>query len=150
MNCPKCGSERTNKNGHEKNGDQKYVCLDCGYYFPVKKDGNQQVRAIVENLKGTAPEKINGNGIINETELRAKYDYSFIIKKALDELKPGQFREKESLLSYCKLKPNNEVLALLKSEQFGKYRGMAKNSKLIFGHPDRIKILIEDTTLDEI
>jgi len=126
--------------GTYKSGDTwtQYKCPKCGKFKTVRDDIQ---KIVVKNV----------TGIITEDDLIAENDYNYIIKKALDELKPGEYRDRESLLQACRLKKNNDVYNVLKSEQFRKYQGVTrKDQKLIFGHPSRIKKLIEDTVLIEI
>ena len=35
--CPKCGSDKLVKNGHDYKGAQKYRCDDCGSYGTLDK-----------------------------------------------------------------------------------------------------------------
>jgi hypothetical protein len=131
------------KNGREhKTGKQKYRCRSCGHETVNPLLTDRPVNGQPVSL-ASAP-------IITEQQLIAENDYNFIIQKALDQLQPGQYRDRESLLQVCKLKKNNDVYNALKSERFLRYQGMTrKDGKLVFGHPDRIKKLIEDTVLTE-
>lgn len=36
--CPNCGSKGFMKNGHQKNGAQKFICKDCGRSFSMSTD----------------------------------------------------------------------------------------------------------------
>ncbi len=38
IRCPECGSNWVCKNGHKKNGKQKYICNDCNRYFTENPD----------------------------------------------------------------------------------------------------------------
>jgi IS1 family transposase/transposase-like protein len=48
--CPRCGSERLVKNGHDYKGAQKYACKQCGRYGTVQAQRGyaEQVRAEVQ------------------------------------------------------------------------------------------------------
>lgn len=48
--CPRCGSDRLVRNGHDYKGAQKFRCNDCQRYGTVKEDGSrvQNVRSAVE------------------------------------------------------------------------------------------------------
>ena len=35
--CPKCGSEKLVRNGHDYKGAQKYRCNNCGSYGTLEK-----------------------------------------------------------------------------------------------------------------
>lgn len=142
MNCQKCGSEKVIKNGH-RGSKQKYICKDCGYACERDINGSEKI----------TPEALKQNETTNfltEEQVRQKYDYNFIIGNALDAFQPGQFQDKEALLKRCGIRFNNEVNVLLKSEKFRKYRGATKTGQILFGHPERIKALINDTVLYEI
>ena len=36
--CPICGGAHVQRNGHQSNGSQKYVCRDCGKSFTIRKN----------------------------------------------------------------------------------------------------------------
>ena len=38
MICYKCGSSHIIRNGHSPNGDQKFLCKDCGRSFQIRAD----------------------------------------------------------------------------------------------------------------
>ena len=146
MECPKCGSENVHKQGNGTNTRGAYQgirCMDCKKYSTLYLDKE-------ENLNEHRAER-KPSDIMTEDQLRAKYDLSFIVQTALDQLQPGQFLNKEMLLKRCKLSASGAgVSATLNSEQFKGFRGKAKGGELIFGHPTRISTLIEETVLSEI
>ena len=72
MNCKKCNSEKTYKNGKAmKSGKQKYHCNDCGYNF---EDGSV--------LRESSKPKVG----MSLDEFRDKHDVEYIIGKTLSQL----------------------------------------------------------------
>lgn len=141
MKCQDCGSTDFIKNGKDqKTQRQKYKCKNCGSdKYPI----DDKTLISKPSLSEVSP--------MTEEQLRAKYDLSFIVQTALSQLEKGQFLNKEMLLKRCKLSASAAgVSATIHAEQFKPYRGKAKGGDIIFGHPDRIRTLIEETVLFEI
>jgi len=60
--CPKCGSEKLVKNGHDYKGDQKYHCKRCGRYgtLHARRGYDERTRA---QVKRAVLERISLRGI---------------------------------------------------------------------------------------
>ena len=48
VRCPECGSNWCVKNGHQKNGKQKFMCKDCGRSFIWKGEKNKHPEKVKE------------------------------------------------------------------------------------------------------
>lgn len=67
MNCPECNSENTVRNGHIRNGKQKFTCKDCRRQFvpnPENKKISQEKKELIDRLLF---EKISLAGIVRST-----------------------------------------------------------------------------------
>lgn len=155
INCPRCNSQKIWVQRHSTYPDGSkgvmYKCGECNKYFTVRENDSNEGQSVKQIVP---EEKINGNSIgkflIKESEIRLKNDYLYIIKKALIELKPGEYITKDNLLKYCKIPASGEVHSILKSDDIIPYYGITrKEKKQLFGHPDRIKQLINETILIE-
>ncbi len=126
MDCPKCKTENTHKNGKAvKSGKQKYRCNDCGYNFE----------------DGVAPKQIISKTKVGMTldEFRNKHDIEHIITKTLDKLDKNLVYEKADLIKLSGLPYSAQGLGTIleaKNEYYGKTGG-----KVYYSHPDTIKIL---------
>ena len=48
MECRKCRSGRTVKDGRRANGSQKWLCRDCGHIFAVRPSANASATICVK------------------------------------------------------------------------------------------------------
>lgn len=133
MNCTKCQSDKTYKNGKEKKtGKQKYYCKDCGYNFV---DGVVPKQSISKPKVGISLE-----------EFRNKHDVEYIITKTLDKLDKNLVYEKADLIKLSGLPYSAQGLSTIletKSQYFGKTGG-----KVYYSHPDTIRALKEQAKLN--
>ena len=133
MNCTKCQSDKTFKNGKEvKTGKQKYYCRACGYNF---------VDGVVPRHK-PSPAKV---GMTLE-EFRNKHDVEHIITKTLNKLDKNIVYEKADLIKLSGLPYSAQGLSTIletKGEYFGKTGG-----KIYYSHPDTIRTLKEQAKLN--
>jgi insertion element IS1 protein InsB len=78
MNCPRCGSEHTVKNGRIHNGKAKRMCKDCGRQFVLdatKKVITPQTWELIDKL---LLEKIPLAGIGRVTGISADYLQEYV------------------------------------------------------------------------
>lgn len=82
LNCPKCGSQHTVKNGTIHNKKPKYKCQDCGKQFvenPTKKVISQETRDLVDRL---LLEKIPLAGIARAASVSKKWLQDYVNNKS--------------------------------------------------------------------
>ncbi len=60
--CPKCGSEKLVRNGHDYKGDQKYHCNSCGRYGTLRAQRGHDER-LQKQVKRAVLERISLRGI---------------------------------------------------------------------------------------
>jgi insertion element IS1 protein InsB len=78
MNCPRCGSEHTVKNGRIHNGKAKRMCKDCRRQFvpdATKKGISPQTWELIDKL---LLEKIPLAGIARVTGISADYLQEYV------------------------------------------------------------------------
>lgn len=81
MICPKCGSENYVRNGHIRNGKQKYMCKECAGQFvenPENKIISMEIKDIIGNL---LPEKISLAGAARVTGVSEKWLREYVNRK---------------------------------------------------------------------
>jgi transposase-like protein len=81
LNCPKCDSQATIKNGSIHNGKPKFMCNDCGRQFvenPTKKIISQETWDLVDKL---LLEKIPIAGISRVTGISEPWLQEYINNK---------------------------------------------------------------------
>ena len=131
MNCPRCQSESTYKNGSDpKTKKQTYVCKSCKRSFTM---GTKQ---------STSSPKVG----ISLEEFRNKHDVEHIITKTLNKLDKNLVYEKADLIKLSGLPYSAQGLSTIletKSEYFGKTGG-----KIYYSHPDTIRVLKEQAKLN--
>ena len=124
MNCPKCNSEKTYKNGKEKHsGKQKYFCRECKYNFT--EDTKRQ---------SLSEPKINVGTPIDEW--RKKYDVDYIVEKVMNELDKNIIYEKQDIVRLSGLSASYPGLSAA-IESYTEYYGKV-GGKHHFSHPDTI------------
>lgn len=132
MNCPKCQSDKTHKNGKEKKtGKQKYYCRDCKYNF----------------VEGVVPQQITTKtrvGISLE-EFRDKFDVEYIINKTLGKLDANLIYDKNDIVKLSGLSYNAQGLNTI-LESLTAYYGKT-GGKIYYSHPDTINMLKEQAKL---
>lgn len=111
MKCKYCGSEHTIKNGGEKRSSGVYQAYKC-------KDCNRRTFILVT-------EKQISMGL-TETEIRAKHDDAFKIRKAAEQLKGDLFFPEYDFLKMCGLSSGG-YRHLIDNGQFDQFRGRAGN-----------------------
>lgn len=130
MNCKKCQSDKTHKNGKAKSGKQKYKC-ECGYNF----EEDTVPRGGIKHKVG-----------MSLTEFRERHDVDYIVQKTLDGLDPDIIYEKNDICKLTCLRPGYPGLAPTIENQ-KKYYGKV-GSTMYFSHPDTIAKLKKDAKLN--
>ena len=130
MNCPKCGGPMM-KNGHTKEGKQKWFCRSCKFY--------------PENPAPEQPEKHPSVGL-SEEQLRAKHDIRFIIATKLKELSPGVFLSRSEFVQFCGIRSGQGYSDVIEHPNFDAYHGKA-GGVVYFSHPESIKKLKSEGVL---
>jgi transcription initiation factor TFIIIB Brf1 subunit/transcription initiation factor TFIIB len=129
MNCPRCQSENTFKNGRDSRSKrQMYVCKDCK-------------RAFTEQTQKEKP-KVG----ITLDEFREKHDVEYIITNTLSKLDSNLIYEKADIVKLAGISYNAQGLtAILESKKayYGKTGG-----KTYYSHPDTINMLKEQAKLN--
>jgi len=132
MNCPRCQSSKTHKNGKELSGKQKYFCNECKYNF-------------TEDSVSLSPVPKTKIGMSLD-EFRDKHDVEHIVAKTLKKLDKNLIYEKGDLIKLSGLSYGTQGLsAILESQSayYGKIGG-----RVYFSHPDTIKTLKEQAKLN--
>ena len=128
MECKRCKSENTYKNGKAaKSGKQQYRCKDCGYSFEEGKYNKSNFGMSLE-------------------EFRDKHDVEFIITKTLSKMDKNMIYEKSDIVKMSGLPYGAQGLTNIlesKKEYYGKISG-----KVYYSHPDTIKMLKEQAKLN--
>lgn len=131
MNCKFCGSDLIHKNGHERNGDQKYHCRSCKRNFITKEAKKTNMNSIGMTL----------------SEFRAKHDVDYIVTETLKKLSKDIIYEKGDVYKLTGLRPGYPGLAAtLEDKKYADYRGKI-GGVYYWSHPDTIKELINDAIL---
>lgn len=81
MICPRCGSEKTVKNGSVHNGKRKHMCKNCKRQFvenPENTTVSQEIRDIVDRLLN---EKISLSGICRAVRVSKRWLQLYVNKK---------------------------------------------------------------------
>jgi len=126
MECPKCHSTNNRKNGTTLQGDgvrkQKLVCKDCGHhYFAGSFAGGTDPIYRVLKFEGETQSKKLG---LNEAELRAMYDNTFILKTVVKTLTKDNFIQERDFVLLCKFK-GTAYRSAMQDKQFDPYHGIA-------------------------
>ena len=129
MNCPKC-DKPMNKNGHEKDGTQKWSCRYC-HHYPTSNTA-------------TTPESQNIG--ISESQLRAKHDLRFIVESKCFELKKGVYMTQAEFVQFCKINPGAGYRGVMDHPEYDKFHGKAGGT-IYWSHPDSIKKLKDEGVL---
>jgi insertion element IS1 protein InsB len=81
MQCKKCGSQNTVKNGRTRQGNQQYHCRDCGVYTTTdaREQQRQEKMAWVEKLHN---ERVSQRGIARLTGVSRPTIIAWLRKKA--------------------------------------------------------------------
>jgi len=131
MDCPKCKSTKTHKNGKEKGtGKQKYKCTACGYNY-------------VDGIKPQFEHKKIGMTL---DEFRDKHDIEHIIKKTLAKLEKDLIYQKDDIVKLAGISYGAQGLGPIleaQSPYYGKTGG-----KVYYSHPDTIKMLKDKAKLN--
>jgi len=131
MNCPRCKSEKTHKNGKSIKGKQKYFCTDCRFNFD----------------DGTIPKEMLKPKVgMSLHEFREKHDVDFIVEKILDGLDPEIIYEKNDIIKLTGLRPGYPGLSPTIEAQKNYYGKVG--SIMYFSHRDTITKLKNDAKLN--
>lgn len=145
MECPKCGSTKTYKNGFDhKTKKQKYLCRNCGKNFYGVYDKPQHISPPSTPKNGEPAKRKIG---ITEAELRAKFDLTFIVKNKVREIPKGEFLSRSEFIQFCNLKGMSGYVAVIDHPEFDSYKGKAGSSEY-WGHPDSIAKMKSDHVLN--
>jgi hypothetical protein len=146
LKCPQCGKP-AQKNG-TKGGEQQWTCrrVGCGYGNIVAKYKNK--------TKKNNPDKVmaknNGESTsfgLNEQQLRAKHDLSFIVKKAVQQLKKGAFLTDAEFIQKAGLRASAGYRNVLDHPDFSKYRAKAGGT-IYWSHPESIEKMKHEGVLN--
>ena len=119
-----------------------------GYFWSFEKIDKLTVP---EQVAHPAPTPKNGTpsrklGHLNEAELRAKYDMSFIVRNYIKSFRPGDFVTEATLVEECKFRGMSNYRRVLDHPEWDKYKG--KGGTIVYwGHPTKIAQLKEETVL---
>ena len=119
-----------NRNGHEKDGTQKWYCRHCKYY----PSGDT----------GVIPEPQSAG--ISESQLRAKHDLRFIVESKCLELKKGVFMTQAEFVQMCRINPGAGYRGVIEHPEYDKFHGRA-GSIIYWSHPESIKKLKDEGVL---
>jgi DNA-directed RNA polymerase subunit M/transcription elongation factor TFIIS len=134
MNCPKCGTPM-NKNGHDRDGSQKWVCRKCKYY----PKGDPKLKEEQKEPEG----KTLG---LTEDQFRSKYDLRFIVASKCKELKRGIYLSMYEFVKFCGITPGSGYRDLMLGPDYEPYRGKVRG-EIYWSHPDSIKKMKDEGNL---
>jgi insertion element IS1 protein InsB len=81
MQCKKCGSQNTVKNGRTRHGNQQYHCRDCGVYTTTDASEQQRQRQM-ELVEKLHHERVSQRGIARVTGVSRPTIIAWLRKKA--------------------------------------------------------------------
>ena len=130
MNCPKCGKPM-NKNGHEPDGTQKWMCRHCKFYPTA-----------VEPIQEPTEQAVG----LTEAQLRAKYDIRFIVATKCKELKQGVYLTRAEFIKFCGIRPGQGYTDVINHPDYDAFRGKVAG-QVYYSHPDSIRKLKSEGVL---
>jgi DNA-directed RNA polymerase subunit M/transcription elongation factor TFIIS len=134
MDCKRCGSENTYKNGKEKNGDQKYRCAACGYNFTENTVPREHYAQTVKN-EAPAPRKLG----MSIEDFRKKHDVDYIVDTALAKLDRKTIYEKSDVIALTGLRAGYPGLSAA-LENATEYKGRS-GGVTYWAHPETVEEL---------
>ena len=131
--CRWCGSD-TVKNGYSNKGlpYQIFKCKKCSKKTYIRLN----VSPIQETMKVG----------ISEQELRAKYDVTFKIKKAAEDLSGDIFYTEFEFMKLCEIQANSGFRHIIDSGLFDQFRGKAGGT-IYWSNPQNISKLKNEGVL---
>jgi hypothetical protein len=141
--CPQCGKP-AQKNGFGKTGRQVWTCRRVGCGYGNITTGNKH------NVSKIKEQKNNGESTnfgLNEQQLRAKHDMSFIVKQAVAQLKKGVFLTDAEFIQKAGLRATAGYRNVLDHPDFGKYRAKAGGT-IYWSHPESIEKMKHEGVLN--
>jgi hypothetical protein len=115
----------------EATGSAKYTCKKLFYRLRLRNEIPPMSKRVEFAVAG--PPKIG----LSESELRAKHDLSFIIKKAADQLQKGSFLV-ESEFIRTNLRGMSGYRQYMDDPEFGMFKGRA-GGVTYWAHPESIQ-----------
>jgi len=141
--CSNCGSKSLNKNGRDKDGNQKYHCKDCGKHFVEGFTSRTSVQSPIKEVKKNLNDKYG----LTEKELRERYDVHFIITESCKKLEKGIFLQDSEFIQIAGVRAIPGYRQILDHPDFSGYRGKAKGNIVYWSHPDSIMRMKEEGIL---
>jgi transposase-like protein/IS1 family transposase len=146
MNCPECNSDKTKKNGKDRKGNQRFICLACEKTFDTKDriEGKNLaidkallvVNLLVEGNSVRSTERITG--VHRDTILRLMVDVAEKCEKLMiDRIKdiPCKLVQADEIWSFVEMKEKTKHrLAYDDNSEIGDaytFVAMEQNTKLV-------------------
>lgn len=123
------------KNGHEKDGTQKWRCRPCKYYPSRDVEKKTEIAEPTEQAIG-----------LTEAQLRAKYDIRFIVATKCKDLKPGVYLTKSEFIQFCGIRPGQGYTDVINHPDYDAFRGKVAG-QIYYSHPDSIRKLKSEGVL---
>jgi hypothetical protein len=142
MTCKFCNSVNLTKNGHYFQKGivyQKYKCKDCGRESYIRETP-------VKNEQPKGQVKEPPKAAITEQQLRSKYDITYKIQKAANELSGDVFYTEFDFLKICELPSGSGFRHIVDSGLFDQYRGKAGGT-IYWSCPENINRLKNEGVL---
>ena len=121
------------KNGHDRDGAQKWVCRHCKYY----PTGASPVQGEPVHEKAVG---------LTEAQLRSMYDIRFIVATKCKELKAGVFLSRAEFVQFCGIRPGQGYTDVINHPDYDAFRGKVAG-QVYYSHPDSIRKLKSEGVL---
>ena len=151
MICEKCHTPM-NKNGHDRDGSQKWRCRTCGASPNSKKSmlsaEKKTEQPSLPRIPKAPPAQNESKPMgLTEEQLRSKHDIRYIVETKCKELKKGAYLPQGEFVQFCGIRPGAGYRDILEHPNHDQYHGKAQGGTVYWGHPDSIKKLKEDGVL---
>lgn len=138
-----------NKNGHDRDGSQKWRCPKCGAspnskkHMPTEKEQQPlpQAPTVQSPKNGSKPMGLT------EDQLRSKHDIRYIVVSKCKDLKKGVYLTQGEFIQFCGIRPGAGYRDILEHPNHDQYHGKAQGGTIYWGHPDSISKLKDDGVL---